>query len=300
MRRHSERARERAERWLTGGEREGVLRSFLPASAIGAASSSLDRACRCVDRASERAYGSRLAIGDRRTYLANYVRSRRRCAVGHNCSLRMRSLSFAFLPPPSSLYLHSPCLSFLITTFPPLLHMRALACRAKPRCLSLSLSRPRETPRCISSIFKRHGPSARVAQPLYIKRQGACFSRPPFSRAVRGAEVSIEHRVYARGSVTESISCRRAAFYLRYPSPSSVLRPPSSALRPLSSACTRSLSFRPLAISLSIPLFSPFSATFYVLRSPFSSPPLRHPPSLSSTLVTRATAGGCSLACCYP
>lgn len=130
----------------------------------------------------------------------------------------------------------------------------------------------RETPRCILSIFKRHRPSARVAQSLYIKRQGACSSSPPSSRTVREAAVSIEHRVYARGSVTESISHRRAAFYLRYHLPL-ILRPPSphlpfSILHLLPSARTRSLSFHPLAISLSIQFsLSRSSATYYLLRS---------------------------------
>lgn len=144
-----------------------------------------------------------------------------------------------------------------------------IVCRVKSWDFSF-LSRlqcARETPRCILSIFKRHGPSARVAQSLYIKRQGACSSLPPSSRSVREAVVSIEHRVYARGSVTESISHRRATFYLRYLLPL-ILRPPSSILHLLPSTRTRSLSFHPLAVSLSIRFpFSRSSATFYLLRS---------------------------------
>lgn len=193
----------------------------------------------------------------------------------------MRSLSSAFLPPPSfplSAFAVSLVPYYYLSSSPPYARSR-VSRQASMSFSALSLSRPRETPRCISSIFKRHGPSARVAQPLYIKRQGACFSRPPFSRAVRGAEVSIEHRVYARGSVTESISCRRAAFYLRYPSPSSVLCPPPSALcLPLARVLSLSALSPSPCPSPCFPL-SPPRSTFSVLFASSSSSPvaLLHP-----------------------
>lgn len=59
-----------------------------------------------------------------------------------------------------------------------------------------------------------------VAQPLYIKRQGACYSPLPSSRANYVGLANLEkrqYRPYTRESVVESIPCRRAAFYLRPP-----------------------------------------------------------------------------------
>lgn len=67
--------------------------------------------------------------------------------------------------------------------------------------------------------------------------------------------------VYARGSVTESISRRRAAFYLRCFTPSPLS---SSALPRILSL----FSLSHLIIFLSIVFFSrSFSTTFYILRS---------------------------------
>ena len=79
----------------------------------------------------------------------------------------------------------------------------------------MSLARTRETPRYISSIFKRHGLSARGSASIYkasgalgISCLGAVVVVSP--RRERGIRI-------VRGSVTKSIRCRRAAFYLHPP-----------------------------------------------------------------------------------
>jgi len=127
--------------------------------------------------------------------LAYHVRSRRRCAVGHNCSLRMQALFSAF-PPPSPLSLS---LSLLRETY--FLALRVPRIYAVLPALSpcpfhvLAPSRLRyapETPRCISSIFKRHGPSAAGSASIY-KASGApvTLGRLPLAASSRPRSDSV-------------------------------------------------------------------------------------------------------------
>lgn len=79
-------------------------------------------------------------------------------------------------------------------------------------------ARTRETPRCISSIFKRHGLSVpRGSASIYKASGRLLLSAAFFSRELRWPRQRREARQYTRESVVESIPCRRAAFYLRPP-----------------------------------------------------------------------------------
>lgn len=142
----------------------------------------------------------------------------------------------------------------------------------------MSLARTRETPRCISSIFK-HGLSACGSGSIY-KASGrllSCLVPSWWShRRKRGIRI-------VRGSVIKSIRCRRAAFYL-YPPPSTFF-----------------------SHSCSFSLFIFFVISLFFIRSPLflSSLSLVCPYSIGCFLfiVQRyslvftyvITAGGCSL-----
>lgn len=146
--------------------------------------------------------------------------------------------------------------------------------------LSLSLSRTR------ARAFGRHPVAFHlylsatgrllVAQPLYIKRQGACYSAPPFSRdagLARRREATGVSIVRVRGSVSKSIPCRRAAFYLRHPLPSA----PSvrSLFASSFSSPIRFRLFRPFLQPLDVPLRLRHISTL-------SSFPTRHSAALPS------------------
>lgn len=168
----------------------------------------------------------------------------------------------------------------------------------------------KETPRCISSIFKRHGPLL-VAQALYIKCQGVCYS-PSFSSSDARWPRAIEKRqpginiVCTRGSVSESIPCRRAAFYLRAPYSLRSVRSLSALFQPPF--------YPPSSSPYSFPLFSlppspRLSCLCHVLPRPSwhlpRHPPRHlpwHPPWQPAPFFhprPQVTAGGCSLTCRY-
>jgi len=182
-----------------------------------------------------------------RVDLANYVRSRRRCAAIIVPYIRGASL----VPSPPSV---RRVLSFLIT-FHPLLHARALVSLSyvapslsRARCLSPSW--PRETPRCVSTIFKRHGPSARVAQPLYIKRQGGrvlrrlllalCEERRRASSVAYTREDPLRNRYRVVAPFLTFVPLSPSSFVLRSPAfslhPSPPLSPPAFSPSPCSSS----------------------------------------------------------------
>jgi len=125
--------------------------------------------------------------------LAYHVRSRRRCAVGHNCSLRMQALFSAF-PPPSPLSLSLLRETYFLALRVPRIYAVLPALSPCPFHV-LAPSRLRyapETPRCISSIFKRHGPSAAGSASIY-KASGApvTLGRLPLAASSRPRSDSV-------------------------------------------------------------------------------------------------------------
>lgn len=188
--------------------------------------------------------------------------------------------------------------SFFSTFFFPLLPLvvslshRSLSIRlSRPRISSLrsvyasvSLARTRETPRCISSIFKRHGLSARGSASIY-KASGrlvSCLVPSWWShRRKRGIRI-------VRGSVTKSIRCRRAAFYLHPPPSTSFSHSRSISLcisfviSPPFLICFLSSSL-PLLLSFTgMPLFDQMLSFYRSMAFPL--------------MLVSVTAGGCSLA----
>lgn len=158
----------------------------------------------------------------------------------------------------------------------------------------------RETPRYISSIFKQHGLSARGSASIYkasgalgISCLGAVVVVSP--RRERGIRI-------VRGSVTKSIRCRRAAFYLHPPSATSFSHSRHSISLYVFVRClSPSLStFFPLDHPLHL-LHSLATVPCSIRRFPFSFLFLffRRSTAFSPVLVT-VTAGGCSLARCCP
>lgn len=184
-----------------------------------------------------------------------------------------RSLILLFVPRPR--YSSSP-LPFLLLASLALTRKSRVHAYVYLRFLSLSLplllssgpSRTRGRHPVAFRLYLSATGRPLVAQPLYIKRQGACYSlrrlllathcaglAPP-SRRSATTGISI---VRVRGSVTKSIPCRRAAFYLR-------------ALPTL---------LRPLPVHSFPPISSLSFATRAAFRSLLVLVPLRHPPPLS-------------------
>lgn len=173
-----------------------------------------------------------------------------------------------------------------------------------PTSLSFSVARARartrETPRCISSIFKRHGLSVpRGSASIYKASGRLLLSAAFFSRELRWPRQRREATV---SSVYARICCRIDTM-----SPRRFLPPPSVCVllsphpRSLSVSAVSSFS-HPLSFLASSPPFVAFShflpsflPSFFVI-----SPPPSLLPSAALPLSIAVTAGGCSLICRYP
>lgn len=171
--------------------------------------------------------------------------------------------------------------SFSSSSLSPLLSFSVARARA----------RTRETPRCISSIFKRHGLSVpRGSASIYKASGRLLLSAAFFSRANYVGLANLEkrqYRPYTRESVVESIPCRRAAFYLR---------------PPYAFSFRLTLVLYPFPPSLPSIILHRSSRVFATLRRVFAlaSFLLRYPPpSAALPLSIAVTAGGCSLICRY-